>query len=93
MAFDWVNMRITNITCLQASPFKFGRSVYESIFGASSLNDYELLDLLAQKTDTQIPLPLRDLNKKENLHTTQCDKTEMSQAVLDFLKKQEKNNA
>lgn len=75
-----------------ASPYKFGRSVYESIFGASNLDDYALLDLLAQKTNTQIPSPLKDLDKKENRHNTQCDKTEMPQAVLNFLKNQEKNH-
>ncbi|MGV8906900.1 MAG: threonine synthase [Acetobacterium sp.] len=72
-----------------ASPYKFGRSVYESIFGASSLDDYALLDLLAQKTNTQIPLPLKNLDKKENCHNSQCDKTQMPQAVLDFIEKQE----
>ncbi|HEY5557383.1 threonine synthase [Acetobacterium sp.] len=76
-----------------ASPYKFGRSVYESIFGASSLDDYALLDLLAQKTNTQIPLPLKDLDKKENCHDIQCPKTKMPQAVLDFLKKQGENHA
>lgn len=71
-----------------ASPYKFGRSVYESIFGASNLDDYALLDLLAEKTNTQIPLPLKDLDKKENCHNIQCDKAQMPQAVLNFLKKQ-----
>ncbi|WP_083439383.1 threonine synthase [Acetobacterium bakii] len=76
-----------------ASPYKFGRAVYESIFGASDLDDYSLLDCLAQKTNTQIPAPLRDLDKKENRHSVQCHKTDMSKAVVDFLKDQEKNHA
>lgn len=75
-----------------ASPYKFGRSVYESIFGACEANDYELLSLLAEKTDTTIPLPLKDLDKKENHHQSQCDKTDMSKAILDFLNRQEHQN-
>ncbi len=75
-----------------ASPYKFGRSVYESIFGACDCNDYELLTVLAEKTDTIIPLPLKDLDKKANQHQVQCDKTAMSQAVLDFLKTQVEQN-
>jgi threonine synthase len=75
-----------------ASPYKFGRSVYESIFGACDCNDYELLNILAEKTGTAIPQPLKDLDKKANQHQVQCDKTEMSQAVLDFLKDQVDKN-
>ena len=75
-----------------ASPYKFGRSVYESIFGGCDCNDYELLDILAEKTGTVIPQPLKDLDKKANQHQVQCDKTAMSQAVLDFLKTQVEQN-
>ncbi|MGL4607559.1 MAG: threonine synthase [Eubacteriaceae bacterium] len=75
-----------------ASPYKFGRTVYESIFGTTSVDDYALLNLLAQKTNTTVPVPLRDLDKKENRHHIQCHKSEMPNAVLDFLKKQEGAN-
>ncbi|WKY47510.1 threonine synthase [Eubacteriaceae bacterium ES3] len=73
-----------------ASPYKFGQSVYESIFGQTSDDAYQLLDSLAQKTGTQIPAPLKDLATKENKHQDQCDKTQMAQAVLDFSKRQVK---
>ena len=75
-----------------ASPYKFGRAVYESIFGPSELDDYALLDLLAQKTDTAIPLPLKDLDKKENKHHNQCEKADMFRAVLNFLDQQVENH-
>ncbi len=75
-----------------ASPYKFARSVYESIFGRCDANDYALLSLLAEKTGTTVPLPLKDLDKKENHHQSQCDKTDMSKAVLDFLNHQEHAN-
>jgi threonine synthase len=74
-----------------ASPYKFGRSVYESIFGDCTCNDYELLTVLAEKTGTTIPQPLKDLDKKANQHQGQCDKAEMPQAVLDFLNNQVHN--
>ncbi|WKY44263.1 threonine synthase [Eubacteriaceae bacterium ES2] len=73
-----------------ASPYKFGRSVYESIFGQSPEDDYAILDSLAQKTGTEIPAPLKDLASKKNKHQLQCGKGGMSQAVLDFSKQQVK---
>ncbi|MBC3796710.1 threonine synthase [Acetobacterium tundrae] len=75
-----------------ASPYKFGRSVYESIFGASELDDYALLDLLAQRTDTAIPQPLKDLDQKKNQHHTQCKKAEMSRAIISFLNERMENH-
>ncbi|MBC3889308.1 threonine synthase [Acetobacterium paludosum] len=75
-----------------ASPYKFGRSVYESIFGASELDDYALLDLLAQQTDTAIPQPLKDLDQKENQHHAQCKKSEMSRAIISFLNERVENH-
>jgi threonine synthase len=71
-----------------ASPYKFGRSVYESIFGPNLEDDYTLLNQLAAKTNTTIPNPLKNLDKKENRHNIQCDKTTMSDSVLDFLNTQ-----
>lgn len=79
---------IKTVIVSTASPYKFGRSVYESIFGPTNIDDYALLDLLAQKTNTKIPAPLKDLDEKENRHQGQCDKDAMPQAVLDFLKTQ-----
>lgn len=70
-----------------ASPYKFGRTVYEGIFGPSEADDYEILHLLANQTKTLIPKPLCDLDKKENQHFAQCDKSEMSKPVLAFLDK------
>lgn len=75
-----------------ASPFKFGRAVYESIFASSPLDDYALLNVLAQKTGTQIPQPLRDLNLQKNHHHRQCKSSQMPDAVLDFVRKQVNTN-
>lgn len=75
-----------------ASPYKFGRSVYESIFGPSTKDDYALLDLLAKKTNTEIPTPLRNLDQQKNRHQGQCEKSKMSEAVLNFVKEQVESN-
>lgn len=71
-----------------ASPYKFGRSVYQSIFGSipKDLNDFTILDDLAEKTNTTIPKPLKDLDKKPTLHNFTCEKDKMENTVFDFVK-------
>lgn len=74
-----------------ASPYKFGHSVYESIFGniPEGMDDYQVLVALSEKTNTEIPLPLRDLDKKANLHFGTCTPSEMPQTITDFISKKE----
>lgn len=74
-----------------ASPYKFGHSVYQSIFGdiPQGMDDYAVLDALADKTKTVIPSPLRDLDQKANRHFGTCDAPAMAQAVRDFIVKRE----
>ncbi|MEG0378760.1 MAG: threonine synthase, partial [Eubacterium sp.] len=71
-----------------ASPYKFGHSVYESIFGdiPENMDDYAILEILSQKTNTEIPAPLKDLNKKTNQHHLTCDAVSMIQCIDTFLK-------
>ncbi|MDO4288360.1 MAG: threonine synthase [Eubacterium sp.] len=71
-----------------ASPYKFGHSVYQSIFGEipEGLDDYAVLTALSEKTGTEVPKPLRDLDKKANLHDVQCSPQEMADCVKAFLK-------
>lgn len=71
-----------------ASPYKFGHNVYESIFGEipENLDDYAVLEALSEKTDTEIPLPLKNLNQKKNLHDVQCTPENMSDCIKTFLK-------
>ena len=75
-----------------ASPFKFGRAVYESIFGPSDLDDYAILDHLSQKTKTPIPDPLKDLDRQKNRHHRQCTTDQMAATVVAFVKDQVATN-
>lgn len=70
-----------------ASPFKFNRSVAKALFGdkTDGLSEFELLNLLSEKTGWEIPKGLRDLDKKEILHKTVCDRDEMGDVVLRIL--------
>ncbi|MEG0379467.1 MAG: threonine synthase, partial [Eubacterium sp.] len=71
-----------------ASPYKFGHMVYESIFGAlpDGMDDYAVLKALSEKTNTEIPAPLKDLDQKENRHNHSCEPKEMAACISEFLK-------
>ena len=71
-----------------ASPFKFNASVAEAIFGKENVegkNEFEILDLLSEKTGLPVPEPLRDIDKKEILHKTVCRPEDMPETVGGFL--------
>lgn len=70
-----------------ASPFKFNQSVASALFGdeTEGLDEFEMLKLLSEKTGWEIPKGLRDLDKKEILHKTVCDKDKMGEAVMKIL--------
>ena len=72
-----------------ASPFKFNESVVKSISGEASVQgktEFELLDILAQKSGLSIPEGLRGLDQKEILHKKCCDPSEMDKMVKSILK-------
>ena len=71
-----------------ASPFKFNASVAEAILGKediSKLDEFEILEFLSEKTGLEIPMPLRNLNKKEILHKTICEVSDMKKEVQNFI--------
>jgi len=71
-----------------ASPFKFNESVCKALFGQNDIegkNEFELLELLSQKTGWSIPAGLKNLDKKAVLHNTLCDKNEMKGIVRQAL--------
>lgn len=70
-----------------ASPYKFGHSVYESIYGTvpEGIDDYAVLNLLSEKTGTVIPSPLKDLDQKPNQHQRVCTTSDMADCITDFL--------
>jgi threonine synthase len=70
-----------------ASPFKFNNSVSKALLGdkTEGLNEFELLNMLSEKTGWDIPKGLKDLDKKQILHRTVCEKNEMSKTVRKML--------
>ncbi|MBR3919301.1 MAG: threonine synthase [Clostridia bacterium] len=71
-----------------ASPFKFNKTVAESIFGEDSIkgkNEFDILKELSDKTGWDIPVPLRDLDKKPILHKRICNVADMKNEVDNFL--------
>jgi len=71
-----------------ASPFKFNESVARAIFGEEAVKDkseFELLEVLAERCNLEIPRALKDLDKKEVLHKRISKKEQMKDHVLDIL--------
>lgn len=70
-----------------ASPFKFNNSVSKALLGdkTEGLNEFELLNMLSEKTGWDIPKGLKDLDKKQILHRTVCEKNEMSKTMRKML--------
>ena len=64
-----------------ASPYKFSKSVYESLYGKSDKNEFEIMDELSERTGVPIPENLKGLNRKPILHKSICDKNEMEKYV------------
>ena len=69
-----------------ASPFKFSKSVYESLFGKTDKEEFEIMEELSLRTGVKIPENLKGLNKKPELHTTVCEISEMQDFVMDIAK-------
>jgi threonine synthase len=71
-----------------ASPFKFNESVCRALFKQEEINgksEFELLNMLSEKTGLSVPSGLADLDKKMILHTTICEKDEMKDIVREYL--------
>lgn len=69
-----------------ASPYKFANNVYRAVTGKDATSDLDALDELAAATGTQIPYPLAGLAERKVNFDRTIDRTEMAQAVLDYLK-------
>ena len=71
-----------------ASPFKFNQSVTKAIFGEEAVrekSEFELLEVLSARCGLPVPEGLAGLDKKEILHKTVCDKSEMLEQVKSIL--------
>jgi threonine synthase len=71
-----------------ASPYKFNSSVVKALLGDGAVagkSEFELLEILAGASGTDIPRNLRDLDKKPVLHSRLVEREAMAEAVRDFL--------
>ncbi|TCT15544.1 threonine synthase [Natranaerovirga pectinivora] len=70
-----------------ASPYKFTRSVMLSLDEAyNEKTDFELIDIMHEKSNVAIPQAIEDIRHAEVLHKRVCDYTEMKDVVKDILK-------
>lgn len=76
-----------NVVLSTASPYKFTRSVYESLYGESNDDEFSLMQQLHDKTNVAICENLKDLDKKPVLHKDVIETKEMKDYVLSNLNK------
>lgn len=71
-----------------ASPFKFNESVCRALFGENEIagrSEFELIEYLSEKSGWPVPEPLKGLDKKEVLHSLDCEKQAMDDTVAELL--------
>ena len=67
-----------------ASPYKFARDVFVSIFETEPVDELSALSELSEKTNTPIPSPLANLASKKVIHSEIINKNDMEDATLKF---------
>ena len=65
-----------------ASPFKFSKSVYESLFGNANDDEFMLMEELSKKAKVNIPANLKNLKDREIKHHEVCNINEMESYVI-----------
>ncbi len=74
------------LTVSTASAYKFAEDVYTSLTDTRPKDGLLALEMLMTLTGEPIPEPLKNLGKKEILHSATIDKSEMKDAVSKFAK-------
>jgi len=67
-----------------ASPYKFANDVYTAVSGKTATDELSALQELAAYTGTEIPAPLKDIDKREVRFTKTIDACDMPADVLSF---------
>jgi len=71
-----------------ASPFKFANSVLNAVATQEEIegkDDFELLDILSQKAELNLPQSLAELKTKPVIFKTTCEKNELYEVVSNML--------
>lgn len=72
-----------------ASPFKFTRSINDALkFTDDAKDDFHLVEAFSRYYNKPIPKGIKDLDKKEIIHATICNKEQMKDMIQKFLKKE-----
>lgn len=74
-----------NIILSTASPFKFTKSVYNSIFGQDSVDEYALINKLSEKTNISIPVNISLLENLPILHQNVIPSDGMKKCISELL--------
>ncbi|MTI80970.1 MAG: threonine synthase [Firmicutes bacterium] len=72
-----------------ASPFKFNASVAKAVLGSDKTageDEFQLLDMLSQRTGWEIPVGLKNLDKMQVLHNKKAPANGIGRAVDEILK-------
>jgi len=78
--------RTKTVIVATASPFKFTKSVMESIDSRyKKFNDFELIDKIAELSQMPIPSGIKDIEKKPIRHKIVCGKKEMRAKITEIL--------
>lgn len=68
-----------------ASPFKFPKSVASAIDIDDSLEDFELINHIADQANIDVPKNIEDLRKKDEIHNKNIQINEMKENILKVL--------
>jgi threonine synthase len=69
-----------------ASPFKFTRSVCSALrIPTEGKSDFELINILSEKTELPVPDGLKGIDKRPVIHKTVIEKEDIKSTVLNFL--------
>jgi len=69
-----------------ASPYKFTRNVLEGMgLATEGMNDFELIDVLAQEAGLTVPESIKGLAEKPVLHSGICDRDRLAEELFRFL--------
>ena len=70
-----------------ASPYKFSKDVLKSLnVECDNLDEFEIIDELSSKTDTDVPTPIMKLKNAKIIHKNHCEKSQIINAIKNILK-------
>ena len=75
-----------NVIVSTASPYKFAKDVLRAIDGKyDGIDPFEALEVLSDVSETPIPAPIKDIDKREVIHKTVIDRSEIKDFVREKL--------